>query len=251
MKLTNRLALTLISAIIIAVVGCAQPPTEEIATAEAAMEAARTAEAPEYAPTEYTSAEEMMNRTYTEVADGSYDQARDSAITTTELAEAARTAALQNRQNAERTGRQGADGEAVGPSFTEAEVADQVARSRTGAGSLDEGATVSNLNPIYFDFDSSQLSNAARSTLQAHASWLQARPSVRIKIEGHTDEQGEAEYNLALGERRAMAAKQYLVDLGIAIERIETITFGEEAPEDPGHNEQAYSRNRRALFVVQ
>jgi peptidoglycan-associated lipoprotein len=251
MKLTNRLALTLISTIFIALVGCAQPPTEEIANAEAAMEAARAAEAPELAASEYASAEEMMNRTYSEVADGTYDQARDSAITTTELAETARAAALQNRSVAEQAAREGADGEAVGPSFTEAEVADQLARTRTGAGSLDEGTTVSNLDPIYFEYDSSQLSSAARTALQAHARWLEARPSVRIKIEGHTDEQGEAEYNLALGERRALTAKQYLVDLGIVIERLATVSFGEEAPEDPGHNDQAYNRNRRALFVVE
>ncbi len=97
---------------------------------------------------------------------------------------------------------------------------------------------------IYFEFDSSTLSDQARSQLQQNAEWLRANSDRRITIEGHTDEVGTPEYNLALGERRAQSTKQYLVQLGIDESRIEIVTFGEERPASQDHSE-----NRRSVFV--
>jgi peptidoglycan-associated lipoprotein len=97
---------------------------------------------------------------------------------------------------------------------------------------------------IYFEFDSSSLSDSARSQLQQNAEWLRANNNRRITIEGHTDEVGTPEYNLALGERRAQAAQQYLVQLGIDESRIEILTYGEERPASQNHDE-----NRRSVFV--
>ena len=109
---------------------------------------------------------------------------------------------------------------------------------------------VSNLSNIYFDFDSDVLQVQAKEELQKIGTWLSQNPNKRIRIEGNCDERGTDEYNLALGERRAVAAKNYLVSLGISPRNIITISFGEENPADPGHNEAAWTKNRRDEFNI-
>jgi peptidoglycan-associated lipoprotein len=103
---------------------------------------------------------------------------------------------------------------------------------------------------VYFPYDSSALDDTARKTLERQAAWLQQFPSVAVTIEGHTDERGTREYNIALGERRASAVKSYLQSLGVQPNRMLTISYGAERPVDPGHNEQAWAQNRRAVTVV-
>jgi peptidoglycan-associated lipoprotein len=103
---------------------------------------------------------------------------------------------------------------------------------------------------IYFDFDKYDLRTDARTILDRKASFLNQNSSVRVQIEGHCDERGTVEYNLALGERRANAAKQYLTTAGISAGRLSTISYGEERPLDPGHNEAAWAKNRRDHFVI-
>jgi peptidoglycan-associated lipoprotein len=103
---------------------------------------------------------------------------------------------------------------------------------------------------IHFDFDRYDLKPKAREILSDKAFFLRKYPGVKILIEGHCDERGTNEYNLALGERRANSAKQYLVQLGISEGRISTVSYGEERPLDPGHNEEAWARNRRAHFEI-
>ena len=103
---------------------------------------------------------------------------------------------------------------------------------------------------IYFDFDKSELKPAARAVLVKKAEWLRKNPNHAVRIEGHCDERGTNEYNLALGERRAMAAWKFLNALGISGDRMSTISYGEEKPADPGHNESAWSKNRRDEFKV-
>ncbi len=117
-----------------------------------------------------------------------------------------------------------------------------------GAG--DASATGGPLTEVLFAFDSYALSNSARDALKGHADWMKSNPKATVQIEGHCDEQGTSEYNLALGERRARAALDYLVKLGIPKKRLDTVSFGEERPVDPGHDESAWSKNRRAAFVV-
>ncbi|MBF0491693.1 MAG: peptidoglycan-associated lipoprotein Pal [Deltaproteobacteria bacterium] len=107
----------------------------------------------------------------------------------------------------------------------------------------------SNLKRIHFDFDKYNVRSDAIPTMKENASWLKSNPNTHVIVEGHCDEIGTNEYNMALGERRAKAAKDYLVNLGVT-SSIETVSFGEEKPLDPGHNEAAYSTNRRAEFVV-
>ena len=103
---------------------------------------------------------------------------------------------------------------------------------------------------IFFDYDKYDLRTDARATLDRKATFLNQNSSVRSQIEGHCDERGTNEYNLALGERRANAAKQYLTTAGVNAARLSTISYGEERPLDPGRNEAAWARNRRAHFVI-
>lgn len=121
-----------------------------------------------------------------------------------------------------------------------------------GTGIPGEGldGTLYGLNDIYFDFDSSSLTPRAQEILKSNASWLKSNPSVVVEIEGHCDERGTIEYNLALGDRRARGVKDYLVNLGVSSSRMRTISFGEEMPLDPGHNETAWAKNRRAHFTI-
>lgn len=103
---------------------------------------------------------------------------------------------------------------------------------------------------IYFDFDKSELKPEARAILEKKASWLRGNGAYKVRIEGHCDERGTNEYNLALGERRANSALKYLNALGVSAERISTISYGEERPADPGHNQAAWAKNRRDEFKL-
>lgn len=104
---------------------------------------------------------------------------------------------------------------------------------------------------IYFEFDKYRLLPEAQEILRSKADWMRANPNVTAIIEGHTDERGTTEYNLALGERRAESAKSFLLDLGISASRLTTISYGEERPIDPRSNEEAWAKNRRAQFVIE
>jgi peptidoglycan-associated lipoprotein len=106
------------------------------------------------------------------------------------------------------------------------------------------------LSDVYFEYDQSALTDAARATLQQHAGWIKAHSGPRITVEGHCDERGTVEYNLALGDQRAQAARDYLVSLGVPRDRLTAISLGKERPLDPGHSESAWAKNRRAHFRV-
>jgi peptidoglycan-associated lipoprotein len=106
------------------------------------------------------------------------------------------------------------------------------------------------LETLYFDFDSSTLTPAARDALINNARLLSAKGPLQVRIEGHCDERGSDEYNLALGEKRAKAALKYLSAMGIPDESLSTISYGKEKPADAGHNEAAWAKNRRDQFIV-
>jgi peptidoglycan-associated lipoprotein len=106
------------------------------------------------------------------------------------------------------------------------------------------------LADIRFDLDSATLSDTARAALDSNAVWLQSHRDTRVTIEGHCDARGTVEYNLALGEQRARAARDYLVSLGVAAERLRVVSFGKEQPLDPAPTEEAYAKNRRDHFAV-
>ena len=106
------------------------------------------------------------------------------------------------------------------------------------------------LKDIHFDFDKYDIRPEDAEILKENGALLMKYPTVKIQIEGHCDERGTIEYNLALGERRATNAKKYLVSLGIRADRISTISYGKEKPLDPGHNEEAWAKNRRDHFII-
>jgi peptidoglycan-associated lipoprotein len=131
------------------------------------------------------------------------------------------------------------------------ELQDEAARQAAVAQARLEAAKTRFLHQnIHFAFDSSELTDTAKELLKEKADWLKANTGASVIIEGHCDERGTIEYNLALGERRANAVKQYLQDLGIGGFRLTTVSYGEERPLDPGKTEEAYSKNRRAQFVL-
>jgi peptidoglycan-associated lipoprotein len=106
------------------------------------------------------------------------------------------------------------------------------------------------LADIYFEYDQARLADEARAILEKHALWLQNHRSAKVAIEGHCDERGTVDYNLALGEQRARATRDYLVSLGVAGDRLTTVSYGKERPLDPASNEAAWAKNRRAHFLV-
>ena len=130
------------------------------------------------------------------------------------------------------------------------------AAGRAGAGGAigaigaSERSTFEN-EDIHFGYDSSALTTEAQDLLRKKAAFLKANPNVKVTIEGHCDERGTNEYNLALGEARAKAAKAFMADLGIPAARMATISYGEERPLVQGHTEEAYAKNRRAHFVIE
>lgn len=116
-------------------------------------------------------------------------------------------------------------------------------------GDSDHGQAMG-LVTVNFGYDSFLLDSSAKNQLNANAAILKDKASVNIQVEGHCDERGGIQYNLALGEKRARAVKSYLVDKGISSSRIEVISFGKERPIDPASNEEAWAKNRRANFVI-
>jgi peptidoglycan-associated lipoprotein len=126
---------------------------------------------------------------------------------------------------------------------------------KSGGGSLDDlqkGGTAASgpLKDVFFSFDRSDLSPDARSILKANSDWLKANPAAQVQIEGHCDERGTVEYNLALGSKRAQASKDYLETLGIQASRLSMISYGEEIPVCRENGDSCWEKNRRARFIV-
>jgi len=124
----------------------------------------------------------------------------------------------------------------------------KAAEAAAGAAVTEEKA--SRFSDVRFDFDKAILLDDGKKTSQEVAGFMKKNPQAKVLIEGHCDERGTAEYNLALGERRAAAVKGYLASLGVAKGALSTVSFGKERPLDPGHSEDAWSKNRRAHFVL-
>ncbi len=252
MKFRNSIPIFLTVALFM--VGCASSPKDEIGAAEAALRAARDARAQDCAPKQFQSAEEMMAATYRYDDAEEFDKAKDAAITAKELAEVAKKEAESGNCDpaaAAASGDANRDGLLLdGRALSEEQVNQEIAATKTGEGALGEGTLVRGLKPVFFAFDQANLTEEAIAIVTENAEWLQDRPTVNVQIEGHTDDRGTAEYNLALGERRAKAVREAMKRLGIEETRIAVISYGEEMPVDPDGNEAAWAQNRRAEFVV-
>ena len=157
------------------------------------------------------------------------------------------------------SGARSSDSSSAGPDARTGEgERDGTKEASTGSSSLKEmqegkppiTPASSPIKDVMFDFDRYDLSADARTTLRANADWLRSNPSARVEIEGHCDERGTNEYNLALGAKRAQAAREFLSSLGISPDRLSTISYGEEIPVCREHDEQCWKQNRRARFVI-
>jgi peptidoglycan-associated lipoprotein len=138
-----------------------------------------------------------------------------------------------------------------GTAQEEAAPAQSAATTKEQSAKVEPAATAETaVKDIFFEFDKSNISPDAREILKTNADFLLKNGNSKVVIEGHCDERGTAEYNMALGQRRAQETKNYLVNLGIKEPRIKTISYGEERPFDPGHDEDAWAKNRRAHFAV-
>ena len=123
------------------------------------------------------------------------------------------------------------------------------AGSSAGTNGAGNAASENDLKTVYFDYDSYELSKGTRDALRENATWLKP-PGSTIQIEGHCDERGSAEYNMALGQHRADVAKKFLIKLGVEKSRVSVISYGNERPADPGHDEAAWSKNRRDVSAI-
>jgi peptidoglycan-associated lipoprotein len=115
---------------------------------------------------------------------------------------------------------------------------------------ISEGRTSAPMYPIYFDFDKYSIKQDMMGRIETNARFLKENPMIKVEIQGNCDERGTNEYNLALGEKRAKAARDFLVNLGVSANRIEIVSLGEESPLEPGSNEAAWTKNRRDDFVI-
>jgi peptidoglycan-associated lipoprotein len=201
--------------------GCAKKPDQELSSAEEALRAAQEAGAQELAPEEYEAAEKLIERARELISQGKYDEARELLSQAKAKAEEAKNKAefAKQEKNLEEL-RQGIP---------------QV----TGLGIQD----------IFFDYDRSNITTDARPVLDNNASILRNNANVNVVIEGYCDIRGTDEYNLALGQRRAESAKDYLVRLGISPSKIQAVSRGETTQWAEGTTEEAYQQNRRAHFI--
>jgi peptidoglycan-associated lipoprotein len=133
----------------------------------------------------------------------------------------------------------------------EEELGEESLSEKMAAQRTESAKTVFENEDVHFEFDSIRLTPIAQEILTKKAMWLRANPRATVKIEGHCDNRGTNEYNLALGEGRAQSAKAFLVDLGIDASRLTTISYGEERPIDRAQTEEAWAKNRRAHFVIE
>lgn len=130
---------------------------------------------------------------------------------------------------------------------TETPAVDSTPMNFDPAGS--DSGNIAGLQTVQFDYDKANLSNESRQKIQGNAEWMKTNAKVKVQIEGHTDARGSIEYNVALGERRANAVKNYMVSLGISADRLAIISYGEEKPIDRAENDAAWAKNRRANFL--
>jgi peptidoglycan-associated lipoprotein len=160
------------------------------------------------------------------------------------------TACSRRSVKKDRRGGETLEEEAMKPMSEEGISEQELEEARRKVAEL-RGREGTGLATVYFDFNDFSLSEQAKSSLAQNAAWLMNNPGRDVIIEGHCDERGTDEYNIALGERRANSAKRYLISLGVNAAQLSTISFGEERPSVQGYTEDAWAKNRRAEFVVQ
>nr|MBF0222246.1 peptidoglycan-associated lipoprotein Pal [Desulfobulbaceae bacterium] len=152
--------------------------------------------------------------------------------------------------SSQRTQEAATDSASKGSGMGSEESLDSASQQNNQSLTILEGRTTGPMLPVYYDFDQSNIKDGQKERLENNAMYLKDNSRAMVTVEGNCDERGTNEYNMALGERRALSAKKYLMNLGVAGNRISTISYGEEKPLNHGHDELAWSQNRRADFVL-
>jgi peptidoglycan-associated lipoprotein len=231
--------LVMLAACYLGIVGaqqCGKKADTAIKSAQQAVEEARAVNAEKYAPKDFKSAEEGLDTAQKEFKKWDFKKAEEDAVKAEEDAKKARQLALDQKARDE--------------------AADLARLRELQKSSFDElqprteGLDNQPMKDINFDYNSAGLSPTAKSIVTANAAYLQQHPNVKVKIEGHCDERGSEEYNLALGAKRAKAVAEFIIKQGISRDRVDTISFGESMPLDNGHDESAWAVNRRAHFAI-
>ena len=248
-KRNSRLALICaLTALLTA--GCATSASyrPEIDRMKGELAEAKAAGAETMAPEEYASAEACLDW-YTHYVT-QFDHFGDVTMANLPARCRATFASLRSWLVATRAGRVPTEAVAT-PAAPKPEAAGADAIGAGKESALRGAGKESALKDAFFDYDKSSIRPDAKQSLDENARWLKANPNAALTIEGHCDERGTREYNLGLGQRRAKAAKDYLVSAGINPKRIKAISYGKERPFVPGHDESAWKWNRRAHFVLQ
>jgi len=216
--------------------GCPkQIPQPEIDSAEQAL--ADLDKLADCAPQTVQAARTTMERAQALLKEERYEEAKTALIAAKQLAEKARRECDEKKQRDEETARRQAE-------------LDAQAAARAAQLPATPAAGPTAMITVYFGFNTSELTDEARRALNTNAEYLQSHPDQRVQIEGHCDDRGSTEYNLALGERRALSAKQYLIKVGSQPDQLEIISYGEERLAETGQDEAAHEKNRRAEFRV-
>lgn len=228
----GRVASALGLALLLWSTGCAKPPTQAMKDAEAALAAAQTRS--DCAREKYDAAARLLEEARALVKQEKYDEAERKARAAQTLARQARTEADASWEECQKRKKVVAEAKQTDPATKPPPVTD---------------GPKATLATIFFAYDSAELSADQRQTLDQNALWLRQNATSNMVLEGHTDDRGSSEYNLALGERRANTVRQYLVQLGISAARLGILSYGEEKPAAYGVSDEDRRKNRRVEFV--
>jgi peptidoglycan-associated lipoprotein len=229
--------LGLLVALTLALAACGGPPDKALSEAEQAVEAARGRSS--CAQEKFDAAEKLLAEARTLSEKGEYDEAERKAKSAAQLAREAEAEAEANWEECNRRKQV-------------VEKARDEGDADTGGDGVQGGEAdlpPAELKTVYFGYDSAELNSEQRARLDENARWFREHPETDVTLEGHTDERGSVEYNLALGERRARVAREYLMKLGIDGERMRVLSYGEEKPAAYGRSDEDYRKNRRVEFI--
>jgi peptidoglycan-associated lipoprotein len=223
---------------------CGKNAQKAIDEAQVAMNEAKDAGAEQYASDEYKGAEQMLGKAKDQFTGKDYKESEKSAVSAKDQAILAKNRAIERKAEADKLAadQAAAQQQAATTNYNVPTLGEQEVP-------IDEQAKAA-LKDINFDYDSADLSAEAKDILAGNEKWLEAHPDLNILIEGHCDERGTEEFNLALGEKRAKSVMDYMVSLGIGSGRLSVISYGESMPLDSGHDEAAWAKNRRAHFAI-
>lgn len=229
---------TLLFLALLVLQGCPKKaPTKAFKQAQDAISSAQNSLASKCAKDELMAAKRMMAKAKSLMDQGKYEEAKIAFDATRKLAEKAKEEARLNKDNCLKP--------KTAPT-TRAPAPPTVVASRE----IPITDSRQKLQTVYFSFNAYKLTEDSKRLLQKHAEWLNRNKSTKVEVSGHCDQRGSVEYNLALGERRALAVKKFLVNLGVSANRVAIISYGHQKPADPGQNAAAYAKNRRAEFRV-